>query len=130
MLTFTCPHCGESLEVGRPAPGERMPCSRCGQWVSCPPTMPEGDPFLVTIITPPPQMPAVPVPASGESIEFLGPPQEPGELGRLGAYRVLKVLGAGGMGIVFHAEDVHLRRPVALKCLLPALAATAQARQR
>src|SRR5262249_27187820 len=63
-------------------------------------------------------------------VGFLGPPQEPGELGRLGAYRVLRVLGVGGMGIVFHAEDVQLRRAVALKCLLPALAATSQARQR
>src|SRR5262249_28628794 len=49
-------------------------------------------------------------------------PQQPDEIGRLGgAYRVLKVLGVGGMGVVFEAEHVQLKRPVALKAMLPAL---------
>jgi Leucine-rich repeat (LRR) protein len=60
----------------------------------------------------------------------LGPPEAPGELGRLGLYRVLGVLGQGGMGVVFHAEDSHLRRPVALKLLRPGAAADAPARER
>jgi serine/threonine protein kinase/Leucine-rich repeat (LRR) protein len=61
---------------------------------------------------------------------ILSPPQEPGELGRLGAYRVLKVLGAGGMGVVFQAEDPTLKRLVALKTLQPGIAANATARER
>lgn len=61
---------------------------------------------------------------------FLSAPQTADELGRLGGYRVLKVLGAGGMGLVFDAEEVSLRRRVALKVMRPTLAADAHARQR
>jgi serine/threonine protein kinase len=68
-------------------------------------------------------------PAS-ELYDFLAPPQNPDELGRLGPYRVLKVLGAGGMGVVFEAEDAALERRVALKAMLPTLAASTSARQR
>src|SRR5271155_3156735 len=41
----------------------------------------------------------------------------------LNHYRVLKRLGAGGMGEVFLAEDTKLHRNVALKVLLPEVAA-------
>jgi parallel beta-helix repeat protein len=64
------------------------------------------------------------------SYNFLGPPQGPDELGRLGTYRVLTVLGAGGMGTVFKAEDLQLRRFVALKVMKPVLAADSRARER
>jgi serine/threonine protein kinase len=61
---------------------------------------------------------------------FLGLPQEAGELGRLGPYRILKPLGAGGMGLVFQAEDIQLKRPVALKVMQPSYSQDNEARVR
>jgi WD40 repeat protein len=68
--------------------------------------------------------------AAGLPSGLLAPPEGSGEVGRLGGYRVLKVLGAGGMGVVLQAEDPQLHRPVALKVMLPAVAANAGSRER
>ena len=65
-----------------------------------------------------------------EFYDFLASPERPDELGRLGTYRVLKVLGAGGMGVVYEAEDPALQRRVAVKAMLPVLAVSTSARMR
>ena len=51
--------------------------------------------------------------------KLLAPAQVEGEIGRLGHFRILKKLGAGGMGMVLLAEDINLLRLVALKIMLP-----------
>jgi hypothetical protein len=63
-------------------------------------------------------------------VGMLAPPRDPGEIGRLGDYRVLRVLGSGGMGVVLLAEDTRLNRRAALKVMGPAAAAVAQSRER
>jgi hypothetical protein len=110
-------------------------CLRCGVALSAlragastvvPSAHPTTDPD--SCVCPPPQPAWRPAPV--EAGLPLGPPQAEGELGRLGGYRVLKMLGAGGMGLVFHAEDPLLGRPVALKVMSPTAAADPINRER
>jgi urea transport system substrate-binding protein len=69
-------------------------------------------------------------PANAGQHKIFGPPDAPGELGTLAHYRVLNQLGQGGMGAVFLAKDPQLDRTVALKVMLPEMAAEASARER
>ncbi|MEQ9406496.1 MAG: protein kinase [Fuerstiella sp.] len=62
--------------------------------------------------------------------QLLDAPSHPEMLGRLGRYEIERLVGSGGMGIVFKAHDTELNRPVAIKMLAPYLASSGSARKR
>jgi hypothetical protein len=144
MIAFCCPACQKKVSARDEQAGKKARCPGCGRAVSIPAPTTEGAPLRAedrpvqaTVpyearILPPSdvngtQGGALPDPSL---TDFLAPSQSDDELGRLGKYRVLKVLGHGGMGIVFLAEDPKLNRNVAIKAMLPALAASASAGKR
>lgn len=70
------------------------------------------------------------MPGPEPSYDFLSEPTHNGDLGMLGHYRVIAELGRGGMGFVFRAEDVKLKRSVALKVMNQKIAAVPFSRKR
>ncbi|MDA1049087.1 MAG: serine/threonine-protein kinase [Planctomycetota bacterium] len=61
---------------------------------------------------------------------LLSAASHPEMLGRIGRYDVERLIGSGGMGVVFKAYDTELNRPVAVKLLAPYLAGNGAARKR
>jgi serine/threonine protein kinase len=150
MLTFACPHCGAPLRVDESMAGKTGPCPACSRAIHAPAAGDSSDSAAVvgpasgvraseqSTLPPPPAAAQDTAPPILDSLQlptaagypFLAPPQEMDEMGRLGPYRILKVLGTGAMGVVFEAEDVQLRRLVALKVMKPSLAANAEFHRR
>lgn len=64
------------------------------------------------------------------AVDFLEPSSEPANLGRLGEYEIVEIIGRGGMGIVLKGFQKELHRHVAVKVLSPHLATSGAARLR
>src|SRR4051812_10064407 len=124
MNSFKCHQCSQQLKASDDASGKRVKCPKCGAIVQVPSlaTAPQSKSDERPSDSPPPPNrlstaeqetiapslvggPAAegdtispqPKEASGDKdvYDFLAPPQGTDELGRLGAYRILKVLGEG-----------------------------------
>jgi serine/threonine protein kinase len=65
-----------------------------------------------------------------KNFPFLEPCEEPDVIGRLGSYKIMKLLGEGTFGSVFLAFDETLHRKVAIKVLKPSLTGTSPPRKR
>ena len=65
-----------------------------------------------------------------QAFEMLDAPSHPEMLGRIGKYDIERLVGWGGMGVVFKGFDTDLNRVVAIKLLAPHLASSVAARKR
>src|SRR5512140_2143511 len=92
--TRTCPECGAPLPTG-----ELQLCPKC---------------LLRAGMTQPAELPDKTEVIEAQVHNRRGLP-EPGD--ELGHYKILRVLGEGGMGAVFEAQDMENGRRVALKVL-------------
>jgi serine/threonine protein kinase len=142
-----CPTCQATLTREVPASTETAICQNCGERVQFPTTTGLGNVDQTSSLAPTPAEVTISIAVSRSRDEngnaraafgshqssdypFLSRPQQPDEIGRLGSYRVLGVLGTGGMGVVFRAEDPALRRQIALKIMLPEFASNHVAKAR
>jgi hypothetical protein len=109
-----CPGCQQTLEhlaVGSAAwceaakaCGERAAAPESAYWPALKSLEKQISPLTET-------RPAADTPAgpSGDlRLDFLGPSQDPGHLGRLDHFEILEIIGRGGMGVVLKGFDACL----------------------
>ncbi len=120
MMTTKCPFCGREVNASAPL---ASPCPHCGRAASSDAGAQNRAAANTVAVGGPARAPV-------DGFDFLAPPGGPGEIGWLAHYRVLQLIGQGGMGFVFEAIDSQLNRSVALKVLSPELARVSDFRQR
>jgi serine/threonine protein kinase len=134
MIAVVCPGCHRRLQLADTAGGHEGKCAHCGRHVrlGASATDPAQDTNDTASNLAPEtgSHPPSPPRTSAPGYEFLAPPEKSDEIGRLGNYRILELLGQGAMGMVFRAEDLGLARIVALKVMLPSVASVPENRER
>jgi len=141
MIAFSCPHCGAQLQMKPSQAGKTKPCPGCSRVIQAPAAgssslsgpksgTRSGNQTATVCSTAEETVASSSKTGVLAEYSFLAPPEGPEELGRLGPYAIRKVLGTGAMGIVFQAQDVGLKRMVALKVMKPSLAAHADFHRR
>jgi ABC-type branched-subunit amino acid transport system substrate-binding protein/tRNA A-37 threonylcarbamoyl transferase component Bud32 len=131
MIVLHCSSCDTEIEVHEPVNYQTVVCPGCGGLLTKGPastfTSPPG---VVGGEPPPPSGQPADVESDFSDFRFLAPPRDGEEIGWLGRYRVLELLGKGGMALVFRAEDTFLQRQVALKVMKPDVAHAGLGNQR
>src|SRR5688572_11383018 len=103
MVTLLCRGCGQEVQVVPSTDGRPLRCPKCEAELPASATRQAMPSWFPGATSPSPDTAnaaqATLVTGTPASYPFLAPPHGPGEIGWLGPYRILDLLGQGGMGV-------------------------------
>jgi hypothetical protein len=117
-MLVTCEYCSRSLEFSGDRPSF---CAYCGRPLVVT-TLPRTDSYQSPVTGD--SQGATQLPPNNRIITFSGVAQRLPE--QIAGYKVLRQIGAGGMGTVYEAEDAINGRSVAIKLIKPQIAASTE----